>query len=395
MSDAGSLPELSLGVMARSRKPNERRLAIHPRLLGHIPGNYRSRIYLEEGYGQAFGFHDDDLRRMVAGVVSREELAARCDVVLQPKPTISDLEELGPGQVLWGWPHCVQDSQITQAAINNRLTLIAFESMHYWNSNGSIRQHVFARNNELAGHSAVLHALQLNGITGGFGQPMRAVVIGFGATGRGALGALRGMGVEQVDIVTKRSSSDIETRSDKGRVIELHRSGVTQALLVETEKGPQQLSEVLREYDIIVNCSLQDPMAPLMYLTDGDLPNIQRGTLIVDVSCDTNMGFSWSRPTTFQDPLLLLENGVVYYAVDHTPSYLWAAATWEIGLSLLPFIPLVMSGSASWEESETLRRAVEIRDGIVLNSAILAFQGRMLEYPHAKRRDHAPAGVPS
>lgn len=42
----------------------------------------------------------------------------------------------------------------------------------------------------------------------------------------------------------------------------------------------------------------------------------------------------------------------------------------------------MLEGPAAWEADETLRRAVEIRDGVVQNPTILAFQGRAAEYPH-------------
>jgi hypothetical protein len=45
--------QLSLGVMARSLKENERRLALHPDHLGRIPDDLRDSVYLERGYGAA------------------------------------------------------------------------------------------------------------------------------------------------------------------------------------------------------------------------------------------------------------------------------------------------------------------------------------------------------
>ncbi len=69
------------------------------------------------------------------------------------------------GRVLWGWPYCVQDRQMTQFAIDRGLTLIALEAMHHWTENGSFSDHVFHKNNELAGYGSVLHAMQLLGIT--------------------------------------------------------------------------------------------------------------------------------------------------------------------------------------------------------------------------------------
>jgi hypothetical protein len=44
-----------------------------------------------------------------------------------------------------------------------------------------------------------------------------------------------------------------------------------------------------------------------------------------------------------------------------------------------------MSGPDEWERSETIRRAIEIRDGTIQNPRILSFQGRDREYPHGLR----------
>jgi hypothetical protein len=42
----------------------------------------------------------------------------------------------------------------------------------------------------------------------------------------------------------------------------------------------------------------------------------------------------------------------------------------------------VMDGPTDEERNETIRRAVEIRNGVIQNPAILAFQNRSAEYPH-------------
>ncbi|HWJ11825.1 MAG TPA: alanine dehydrogenase, partial [Nocardioides sp.] len=80
-------------------------------------------------------------------------------------------------------------------------------------------------------------------------------------------------------------------------------------------------------------------------------------------------------------------DNVLYYGVDHSPSYLWNSATWENSNALLPFLRRVLEGGASWDADETLSRAIEIRDGNVVNPAILAFQGREAEAPHRRSTD--------
>jgi alanine dehydrogenase len=144
--------QLSLGVVATSRKPDEHRLALHPAHLERIDPDLRRRIFLEHGYGQRFGVSDDQLARQVGGLRSRDRLVEESDVVLLPKPLSEDLSALGTGKVLWGWPHCVQDEAMTQVAIDRRLTLIAWEAMNHWTHEGNFSLHVFHKNNELAGY---------------------------------------------------------------------------------------------------------------------------------------------------------------------------------------------------------------------------------------------------
>jgi alanine dehydrogenase len=375
--------QLSLGVMSRSLKENERRLALHPQHFSRIPEQLRGGIYLERGYGERFGVTDDQLTQWVAGFRTREQLVQECDVILQPKPLLSDIGALRVGQVLWGWPHCVQDADLTQLAIDRQLTLIAFEAMNHWKADGSFGLHVFHKNNELAGYCSVLHAMQIAGVTGDYGPHRRAVVIGFGATARGAVTGLGALGVTDVDVLTHRQTAAVASPIHSAHMVHFDtddtRARVSHAV---TEDGRVPLGKFLADHDIIVNCVLQDTDAPLTFMTDEDLGHAAPGTIVVDVSCDEGMGFTWARPTTFAEPTFVVGDNVLYYAVDHSPSHLWNAATWEISEGLLPFLPTIMGGPEAWEADPTVRRAIEIRDGVIQNPAILSFQGRSPEHPH-------------
>ena len=69
---------------------------------------------------------------------------------------------------------------------------------------GDFMVHVFHMNNEMAGYCSVLHAMTLVGSTGHYGRPLKAVVIGFGNTARGAITALHALGVHDVTVLTMR-----------------------------------------------------------------------------------------------------------------------------------------------------------------------------------------------
>lgn len=381
-SGSGADSVLTLGLIGIARKPAEWRVPVHPAHLDRIPDHLRRRILVEEGYGTRFGVSDTEIAALVGRVGTRAEVFEAADVLVMPKPQHEDVRAMRDGQILWGWPHCVQDRELTQLAIDKRLTLIAFEAMNHWGADGSFSLHVFHANNELAGYSSVLHALQLRGITGNYGRRLSATVIGFGATARGAITALSAHGISDMRVLTTRAVAAVASPIHLAEIVQFDHDGGPYLSEVITEEGRVPLAPFLAESDVVVNCTLQDPNAPLLYLRDRDLSLFRRGSLIVDVSCDEGMGFSFARPTSFDEPMLSLDNGVHYYAVDHSPSYLWNSASWENSSALLPFLETVMTGPAAWAEEPTIDRAIEIRDGVVVNPAILEFQDRETAYPH-------------
>ncbi|MDN5893052.1 MAG: alanine dehydrogenase, partial [Nocardioides sp.] len=247
----------TLGVIATSRKENEHRLPIHPDHLSRLPSRIRDRITLEHGYAQRFGRTDESLSDLVAGFASHDELLATSDVVLLQKPQHEEVAAMHAGQVLWGWPHCVQDPTLTQLAIDRELSLIAFEAMNHWTQDGGVGLHVFHKNNELAGYSSVLHALTLGGVTGSYGRKLTAVVIGFGATARGAVTALSASGITDVRVLTIRDVAAVASPIHSVRIHRFeHDPHDPSKSQVFTDAGKVPLAPFLAESDIVVNCTL-------------------------------------------------------------------------------------------------------------------------------------------
>ncbi len=376
---------LTLGLLANSSMENERRLPIHPRHLDRIDPALRARMTVERGYGADFQLDPGYIESRVGKVAERGEVIESADVLLLPKPQAADVASLPAGRVLWGWPHCVQDTAMTQTAIDRHLTLIAFEAMNHWTGRGDFNLHVFHQNNELAGYCSVLHALSLIGSNGDYGPRLSAVVIGFGATARGAVTALKAQGIHDIQVLTQRGVAAVGSPIHSAHITQLNTDGGAPHLSkVSTKDGDVLLPAFLASHDIVVNCTLQDVAAPLTYLRTEDLGAFASGSLIIDVSCDESMGFEWARPTGFDNPMFTVGSGVNYYAVDHSPSYLWNSATWEISEALLPFLRTVMEGPAAWAEDLTISRAIEIRDGVINNPSILSFQCREPGFPHTR-----------
>jgi alanine dehydrogenase len=380
------MDQLILGVLATSSKENELRLPIHPQHLDRIDAELRARIVLERGYGDRFGVSEEHLAGQVAGILSREEIIATSDIVLLPKPTLDDVASLRDGQVLWGWPHAVQDPQLTQLCIDKRLTLLAWEGMNHWTPSGGFVVHVFHLNNELAGYCSVLHAMTLMGSTGHYGRQLTALVIGFGNTARGAITALQALGVHDVTVLTMRDITAVASPIPSVVLARLERSedDPGRTVVIRRAAAPVPAAAFMAGYDIVVNCVLQDTDSPLMFVAGSDIAAFRAGSLIVDVSCDLGMGFDFARPTSFAEPMFTVGDGVAYYGVDHSPTFLWNSATWGISEALIPYLRTVIGGPAAWDQDQTIRKAIEIRDGIVLNPKILSFQGRSAEHPYPR-----------
>tara|TARA_R110001599_G_scaffold353826_1_gene599273 strand:- start:44791 stop:45933 length:1143 start_codon:yes stop_codon:yes gene_type:complete len=378
------LSTLSIGVIGTSKKVDERRVPIHPEHLPRLPEELRQQLVFETGYGARFGIADDEIADLVGGLASRDELLENMEAVIVAKPVLADFEKLREGGVLWGYPHCTQQRKVTQVAIDRKQTLIAFEDMFVWGPEGQVGRHTFYKNNEMAGYCAVIHALQLKGIDGHYGNQRKAFILSFGAVSRGAIYALKAHGFRDITICIQRPDYEVREEVLDCHYVTLRIGGPDEArmVVVEHDGTHRPLTDMISEAGIIINGAFQDTNNPIDFVIEEEKACLKPGCLIIDVSCDEGMGFYFAKPTSFKEPMFQVEK-VDYYAVDHTPSYFWESASRSISAALIVHLPTIASGPEEWQKNETIRRAINIDKGVVQKPDILAFQHRHLDYPHA------------
>ncbi|HUH73570.1 MAG TPA: N(5)-(carboxyethyl)ornithine synthase [Chitinophagales bacterium] len=374
---------LTMGVIGTSQKEDEKRVPIHPEHLTRLPERIRKQLIFEKGYGLPFNYSDEEIAALTGGITTRSEILSDIGSVIIAKPVLSDLEELKEGGTLWGYPHCAQQMPITQIAIDKKLTLIAFEDMYVWTPSGQAGRHTFYKNNELAGYSAVIHALQLKGIDGHYGNQRKVIIFSFGAVSRGAIYALKAHGFRDITICIQRPNHEV-----REEVLDVHYVQVIKVegdqprlIVVEHDGSERPLLDLINESEIIINGTYQDVDDPINYVNEDEKSSLRPGTLIIDVSCDEGMGFYFATPTTFKNPMISIEN-IDYYAVDHTPSYFWESASRSISAALIVHIPSVISGREAWLENDTIKNAINIDQGVIVKDHILRFQNRSAVYPH-------------
>ncbi|MDH3214882.1 MAG: alanine dehydrogenase [Candidatus Krumholzibacteria bacterium] len=378
--------EMTMGMVGSSTKENEKRVAIHPAHFHLIEAEARRRIYVEKDYGKRFRIGDDQIARDVAGLMTREELFEKCDIIMIFKPTAADFPFFREEQVIWGALHLVQGDAITQTMVDKKLTGIAMESMFIWKNERDTDVWIFHTQSQFAGYCSVLHSLQLLGIKGWHDQPKKAAVISFGGAGRGAVHALMGLEFTDITVFTQRPPISVLGTIPTVKYGQYaRRQGSQEAMAVLADGTRIPFAEELAKYDIIVNCVLQDTDKPITFIHNKDLDTLRPGTLIVDVSCDTEMGFEFARPTSFDDPLLTFGDRISYYAVDHSPSLLYDTASLEHSKTAWPHVKDVLDGEAGWTRNPTVGKAIEVKNGTIVNPKILSFQNREPVYPHRRR----------
>ena len=368
---------MDMAVIGSSRKPDEKRVAVHPRQIEQIPNEASSKLHFEKGYGERFGVSDAQIEGWTGNPLkSRKQLFRDYRTIILPKPMLEDFEEAAEGTTFWGWIHSVQSPEAVELAISKKLTFIAWANMNSPAGKASI--HLFTKNNEMAGYCGVQDALRQRGIDGNYGPEYKAVVLSYGSVSRGAIHALRGHGFYDITVYTMRPPHLVGMQIPGLRYRRMWRDTQGAFHIRGKDGKPRPLIDRLARADIIINGILQNPLKPVLFIRDEDIDKFKKPCLIIDISCDEGMSFSFSSPTTMEEPIRKVGK-ISYYAVDHTPTILWDSASWEISEALMPYL----IDMAQDKMGHVVRRAMDIENGLILNKKIIEFQNRTDTPPYA------------
>ena len=316
----------TIGFVA-SEKENERRRAVLPQDLSRVRN--RSALVFERGYGLPLGIQDAAYEE-AGSVVTDLADVYECDIICNPKaPEPRERERFREGQTLFGWVHAVQGRAIVDFLIDREMTAIAWEDMF------DQGRHCFWRNNEIAGEAAVLHAMSY---LGRLPTGLKAALIGNGNCARGALAQMSRCGIE-VRTYDRRSVSELPSE--------------------------------LPAYDLVVNAVLWDVFRTDHMIAREHLRCMKPGAMIIDISCDEGMGIESTKATTIADPVYVCD-GVLHYAVDHTPALFYRTASASISDVVVRYLDQLVED----RPESCLRAATVIEYGRILDDRIRRFQKR-------------------
>ena len=309
-----------------SKKENEFRRAVVPEHLAKVENC--GQLYFEQGYGDVLGFSDQDYEKYGAHIASKEEVLQK-DIICDAK--IGDAYYLGDlyNQTIFGWVHLVQNRDITDTVLKGHLTAYCWEEMY------EKGRHTFWRNNEMAGEAAIMHAFRCYGE---MPYNTKVALIGRGNVASGALRILTCLGAD---------------------------------VTVYTRQTEQLIHDELERYDVIVNALLWDTSRKDHIIYREDLKRLKPNALIIDVSCDRAGAIETSIPTTIANPTYMVD-GVMHYVVDHIPSLFYKTASTGISEEVCRYLDQLILD----QPGKVLLDSVGIKNGVVLDERINAFQGR-------------------
>lgn len=318
----------TVGLMIPT-KEHEHRRVLRPCDIASM--KHKEQLYLCHGYGEICGFSDEDYRASGAHIDDPKEVM-RKQIICDPKiGDASYLQDLADGTILFGWVHPAETKERAELLMRKKMNAFAWENMY------EEGRAAFYKNSELAGKAAVLHAFQLYGT---LPQGKKVAILGNGNTAKGAMQILYQLGA-YVDVYPR--------------------------------KAEQAFLHHFQEYDVIINCILWDVERSDHILYLSDLKKMKPHAMIIDVSCDAHCAIESSQPTTFTHPVYEID-GILHYAVDHTPSLFHRSFLEDCGPICAHYLDILIADG----NDPVLQEANILKDGVFTNNDIFVYL-QMLE----------------
>jgi len=287
-------PGISVGV-PKEIIPGETRVAATPDSVKRlIKGGFAIKI--EEGAGEAAGFHDEDYEVVGAEIVSRNEVWQSQIVSKIAAPTAEETQAIQSGVMLVSLLEPFRNAALLENFAKGHVDALALEAIP--RTSRAQAMDVLSSQAGIAGYRAVLEAAQHYGrffpmmmTSAGSAKATKVTVLGVGVAGLQAIATARKLGatVEAYD-VRPETREQVHSLGAKFIDIKLDESGVGQGgyareLSDDSKKKLQEaLDERLAKSDIIITtANVPGRKAPTL-VSESVVQNMRCGSVIVDMA---------------------------------------------------------------------------------------------------------------
>lgn len=344
----------------REIKTLEGRVALVPAACGDLV-RAGHEVFIETHAGDKSGFSDRDFE--AAGVKIQPDAASlyeKAELVVKVKePIAGDLEHLRPGHLLFCYLHLAAEPVLTEKLLELGLTGVAFETVE--EADGSLP--LLAPMSNIAGRIGVqvgIHLLhQPEGgkgiLIGGLPAAERGhvVILGAGAAG-GNSARLAAAAGARVTVFDKRQN----------RLEEMMRIGPNVTTLYPYT---ETVARILTGADLVIGAVLITGARAPHVVTREMVADMEKGSVIVDISVDQGGCVETTRPTTYADPTYQVEE-ITHFAVTNMPGAVPRTSSHALSAALLPYVFRI--ARPDWEEHPALKMGINISGGRIVHPAL-------------------------
>jgi len=342
---------MRIGI-AKEIKPGEGRVALLPSHVEQLSKNHD--VFVEKDAGKLSGATDTSYINAGAKILPcAKSLFDQSELVAKVKEILPDeFDYLNSEHIIFTNLHSAADPDQLDVLLNKKLTAIAAEEIHQYGS----------PNCPLAGEIGALEGLRLTlACHGGTGNHFfshygasacKAIVIGLGGVGRGALRTLLSLDVEVMGFDNYQGT--------------LFKSKLDWPQSNFTTHSLDELEDLLSGADMIVNCVLWDKTRSDHLITRSMLTKLKPTAVIVDISCDTNGAIESCKPTSWDEPVYEVD-GIRHFCVDNIPGAAPVTASQGYGNALLPYITDIanMGVLEALKQNDWLARGLTTYNGLL------------------------------
>ena len=353
---------MKLGVL-KDIKKGEYRVILTP---GEVSGIVEDghEVLVEHDAGKSAGFDDESYVEVGAAISSRDEIYAKCDMVVKVKEIEpSEYDLLRPGQIIYTCIHPAAHRQEVDALLEKKVTSFAAEDTHRHGS----------PNCEAAGKAGVLlglHAMMtFNGGCGKFvsglgtAPGIKVLILGCGIVGKAAIEVLQSMGAWVTVAATNIGHL---------RAISSKYDGKVNTII----SNSYNIKNILPKVDMVVNCVRWDKSNTKYLITRDMVRTMHPGSVIVDISNDYGV-IETFHETTLDDPIYI-EEGVVHYCVSNIPSAIARTTSIAYAASVEKHIRSILNNgvAGACQRDGFLRRGLVTYDGYLTHEETSQIQDR-------------------
>jgi len=382
--------------------PGERRVALIPASLP-VLAKAGMEILVEEGAGLDAGFTDAEFKSKGATIVSRDEVFAKGEIILQvrchganPAAGKSDLSKFRKGQFVIGTAEPLSELDAAKELAATGVTHFALELVPRITRAQSMD--ILSSMATIAGYKAVIMAsdrlprmFPMMMTAAGTIAPARVFVVGAGVAGLQAIASAKKAGAKVLAYdIRPAVKEQIESLGGKFLEMELgtadaeDKGGYAKEQSEETiRKQREMMKAAIADSDVVITtAAVPGRKAPILVTRDM-VEGMVTGSVIVDLAAERggNVDLSKAGET-------VVHQGVTILGPENLPSTVPYHASQMFAKNLVTFLQNMLSKEGRIEmnlEDEIIKDTLVCRDGEVVNARMRELMG--LSAPAAEGSD--------